>query len=194
MTPHADFPYMCDKPRESGLAKQRKQQKRQFSLYQNTFNLPSISVTAIKSRFWFCPLPRAAIVHTTSDTTLFEILLVCAAVWRMWWSCLPSGKLHTLWNETMSQNSVFSHGPNAVLSMVDNNLDNDLKKRVLATPALARIEIGPTSHTLPGGSLLVTLMRFRYHSWQSGKQGPRSMDISPYRRKFSGLRRTVKSW
>ena len=28
MMPHADFPYMCDKHGESGLAKQRKQQKR----------------------------------------------------------------------------------------------------------------------------------------------------------------------
>ena len=35
----------------------------------------------------------------------------------------------------MSQNGARSHGPNAVLSMLDNNLDNYFKKRVLAMHA-----------------------------------------------------------
>ena len=53
----------------------------------------------------------------------------------MWWSCSPSGKLHISWRKTMSQNGARSHGPNALLSMVDNNLNNYFKKQALAMHA-----------------------------------------------------------
>ena len=66
--------------------------------------------------------------------------------------------------------------------------------RCMPTTTLARIKICPSPHTLPGGWLLVSLIWFRYHSGQLGKQGARSMDFSPYWRKVSGLRGTVKPW
>ena len=53
----------------------------------------------------------------------------------MWWSCSPSGKLHFSLRETMRQNGACPHGQNAVLSMVDNNLNNYFKKRALAMHA-----------------------------------------------------------